>query len=60
VARTDSAQAKEVTILRGISTVNLWAEDLPAATNWYAELLGVEPTVGVTPCRRSLPATRPW
>jgi predicted enzyme related to lactoylglutathione lyase len=24
-------------------TVTLWAEDLPAATRWYAELLGVEP-----------------
>jgi catechol 2,3-dioxygenase-like lactoylglutathione lyase family enzyme len=23
--------------------VNLWVEDLPAATRWYTELLGVEP-----------------
>jgi predicted enzyme related to lactoylglutathione lyase len=30
-------------MLRGISTMNLWAEDLPAATRWYSELLGVEP-----------------
>jgi len=30
-------------MLRGISTMNLWAEDLPAATRWYTELLGVEP-----------------
>ena len=30
-------------MLRGISTVNLWADDLPAATRWYTELLGVEP-----------------
>jgi len=30
-------------MLRGISTVNLWAEDLPAATRLYTELLGVEP-----------------
>jgi predicted enzyme related to lactoylglutathione lyase len=30
-------------MLRGISTVNLWADDLPAATRWYSELLGVEP-----------------
>jgi predicted enzyme related to lactoylglutathione lyase len=22
-------------MLRGLSTVNLWAEDLPAATRWY-------------------------
>jgi predicted enzyme related to lactoylglutathione lyase len=29
--------------LRGMSTVNLWADDLRAATRWYAELLGVEP-----------------
>jgi catechol 2,3-dioxygenase-like lactoylglutathione lyase family enzyme len=30
-------------MLRGMSTVNLWADDLPAATRWYTELLGVEP-----------------
>jgi predicted enzyme related to lactoylglutathione lyase len=30
-------------MLRGLSTVNLWAEDLPAATRWYSELLAVEP-----------------
>jgi catechol 2,3-dioxygenase-like lactoylglutathione lyase family enzyme len=30
-------------MLRGMSTMNLWAEDLSAATRWYAELLGVEP-----------------
>jgi predicted enzyme related to lactoylglutathione lyase len=30
-------------MLRGLSTINLWAEDLPAATRWYSELLGVEP-----------------
>jgi hypothetical protein len=30
-------------MLRGISTVNLWAEDLPAATRCYTELLGVQP-----------------
>jgi len=30
-------------MLRGLSTVNLWAEDLPAATRWYTELLGGEP-----------------
>ena len=29
-------------MLRGISTVNLWADDLPA-TRRYTELLGVEP-----------------
>ncbi len=30
-------------MLRGMSTLNLWADDLPAATRWYAELLGMEP-----------------
>jgi predicted enzyme related to lactoylglutathione lyase len=30
-------------MLRGISTINLWADDLPAAVRWYTELLGVEP-----------------
>jgi predicted enzyme related to lactoylglutathione lyase len=30
-------------MLRGLSTMNLWAEDLAAATRWYSELLGVEP-----------------
>jgi catechol 2,3-dioxygenase-like lactoylglutathione lyase family enzyme len=30
-------------MLRGISTMNLWAEDMAAATRWYTELLGVEP-----------------
>ena len=30
-------------MLRGLSTISLWAEDLPAARRWYTELLGVEP-----------------
>lgn len=30
-------------MLRGISTVNFFAADVPAAARWYAELLGVEP-----------------
>ncbi|NYF59477.1 VOC family protein [Micromonospora purpureochromogenes] len=30
-------------MLRGIATVNFWADDLPAAKTWYADLLGVEP-----------------
>ena len=30
-------------MLRGLSTMNVWAEDLEAATRWYTELLGVEP-----------------
>jgi predicted enzyme related to lactoylglutathione lyase len=30
-------------VLRGLSTINLWADDLTAATRWYTDLLGVEP-----------------
>jgi catechol 2,3-dioxygenase-like lactoylglutathione lyase family enzyme len=30
-------------VRRGLSTINLWADDLPAATRWYTDLLGVEP-----------------
>lgn len=30
-------------MLRGMTTLNLWAADLPAAVRWYTELLGVEP-----------------
>jgi predicted enzyme related to lactoylglutathione lyase len=29
--------------LRGIATISLWAEDLEAAKNWYADLLGMAP-----------------
>jgi catechol 2,3-dioxygenase-like lactoylglutathione lyase family enzyme len=29
--------------LRGLTTVTYFADDLPAAARWYAELLGVEP-----------------
>jgi predicted enzyme related to lactoylglutathione lyase len=28
--------------LRGMATVNFWTDDVIAARNWYAELLGVE------------------
>jgi predicted enzyme related to lactoylglutathione lyase len=28
--------------LRGMATVNFWAEDVAAARDWYAELFGVE------------------
>jgi predicted enzyme related to lactoylglutathione lyase len=28
--------------LRGFATVNFWADDVPAAMDWYAQLLGVE------------------
>lgn len=29
--------------LRGIATVNIWADDPDAAATWYAEIFGVEP-----------------
>jgi catechol 2,3-dioxygenase-like lactoylglutathione lyase family enzyme len=32
-----------IAMLRGIATMNLWADDLAEATRWYTELLGVEP-----------------
>ena len=28
--------------LRGFATINFWADDVPAATAWYAEFLGVD------------------
>lgn len=30
-------------MLRGLTTVNFFADDLSAAADWYTELLGVEP-----------------
>jgi predicted enzyme related to lactoylglutathione lyase len=30
-------------MLRGLSTVNFFADDVPAAVAWYTELLGAEP-----------------
>ena len=30
-------------MLRGMATVNYWADDLEAAKDWYAELLGIDP-----------------
>ena len=30
-------------MLRGLTTVNFFADDLSAARDWYAELLGVQP-----------------
>ena len=29
--------------LRGFATLNIWANDVPAAAAWYAEFLGVDP-----------------
>lgn len=36
-------------MLRGLTTISLWADDLPAAKAWYAELLGLEPYFEVAP-----------
>jgi predicted enzyme related to lactoylglutathione lyase len=30
-------------MLRGLTTVSYWADDVPAAVAWYTDLLGVEP-----------------
>lgn len=30
-------------MLRGLTTVHFWADDVEAASRWYAELLGIEP-----------------
>ncbi|WP_052666354.1 VOC family protein [Nitriliruptor alkaliphilus] len=30
-------------MLRGLTTVSYWTDDVAAATAWYAELLGIEP-----------------
>src|SRR5918997_2496001 len=29
--------------LRGFATLNIWADDVPAAAAWYTELVGVAP-----------------
>src|SRR5687767_9629548 len=29
--------------LRGVATINIFADDVKAARKWYAELLGIEP-----------------
>ena len=33
---------KDKRFLRGMATVNYWADDVKAARDWYTELLGVE------------------
>ena len=30
-------------MLRGFATISYWADDVQAAKNWYAELLGIQP-----------------
>ena len=32
-----------MTTFRGMATLSLWADDVPAAAAWYAQVLGVEP-----------------
>ncbi|MFI0351986.1 VOC family protein [Actinomadura sp. 9N407] len=34
-------------MLRGFATISYWADDLEAAKDWYAELLGAEPYFSV-------------
>ncbi|GAA0585581.1 VOC family protein [Actinomadura livida] len=34
-------------MLRGFATISFWADDLEAAKDWYAELLGVQPYFSV-------------
>jgi predicted enzyme related to lactoylglutathione lyase len=34
---------KDPSMLRGLSTINYFADDVPAAARWYTELLGVKP-----------------
>lgn len=29
--------------LRGVATINIYADDVPAARQWYTDLLGIEP-----------------
>ena len=30
-------------MLRGLTTVSFWADDVTAARDWYADVLGIEP-----------------
>ena len=32
-------------MLRGLTTVSFWADDVIAARDWYAEVLGIEPYI---------------
>ena len=38
-----STLTKGAPMLRGLATVTYWADDLKAARDWYAELLGIDP-----------------
>ncbi len=37
------AQEEDIDVLRGVATVNYFADDLDAARRWYTDLLGIEP-----------------
>jgi predicted enzyme related to lactoylglutathione lyase len=43
MAERTPADEKGARMLRGFATVNYWADDLQAAKEWYAELLGFDP-----------------
>ena len=43
MAERTPADEKGARMLRGFATVNYWADDLQAAKEWYAELLGIDP-----------------
>ena len=38
-----AALTRGTPVLRGLANVSYFAADVPAASRWYAELLGVEP-----------------
>jgi predicted enzyme related to lactoylglutathione lyase len=38
-----NSEKQEQAMLRGLTTVNFFADDLSAAQDWYTDLLGVEP-----------------
>jgi predicted enzyme related to lactoylglutathione lyase len=40
---TITHRGKDTPVLRGLSTVTFFADDLTAAVAWYTEVLGVEP-----------------
>jgi predicted enzyme related to lactoylglutathione lyase len=37
------SEAEGAPMLRGLTTVGFWADDLTAAKEWYTDLLGIEP-----------------
>jgi hypothetical protein len=39
----------ETTTPRGMATANYWADDVAAARDWYAEVLGIAPYFAMPP-----------